>query len=153
MNVERHKLLFAFSSILSYNKRTSKEETMQKSLLLFPVLLLVLAGCGNRSIVKEDLKTLPANILMDRAAERYSLYDYQGALAYYQAVIDYHPDKYEDVAWARYEIGYIYYVQKKYDKAKEYFEAAASTPQAPHGVIILSEMMLKKIPSKTQKTS
>ncbi|MCX7882729.1 MAG: tetratricopeptide repeat protein [Brevinematales bacterium] len=121
---------------------------MQKCVLLSLTFALVMAGCASRSVVKEDLAKLPANILMDKAAERYSTYDYKGALTYYQAVIDYHPQRYEEVAWARYEIGYIYYIQKKYDKAKEYFEAASSTPTAPHGVIILSEMMLKKIPAK-----
>lgn len=122
---------------------------MPKSFHIFFIASLLLIGCTPRAVVKEDLSKLPANVLMDKAAERYSVYDYQGALTYYQAVIDYYPSRYEEVAWARYEIGYIYYVQKKYDKAREFFELASSTPQAPNSVIILSEMMLKKLPSKS----
>ncbi len=121
---------------------------MQKHLLLSFMVFLVLSGCSKSANIKEDIKKLPANILMDRAAERYSVYDYKNALVYYQAVLDNHPESYEDVAWARYEMGYIYYVQKQYEKAREYFEAAAASQQAPHGVVILSEMMLSKLPSK-----
>jgi len=122
---------------------------MQNHRVFLALIVAFLVGCASRSTLKEDPKTLPANILMDRAAERYSIYDYTGALVYYQAVIDYHQDKNEDVAWARYEIGYIYYIQKKYPKAREYFEAAMATPQAPNSVLILSEMMLKKLAAKT----
>ncbi|URA09393.1 tetratricopeptide repeat protein [Thermospira aquatica] len=122
---------------------------MQKYLLLSLVLFLTIGGCSQSTSVKEDIKKLSPNILMDKAAERYSVYDYKNALMYYQAVLDNYPESYEDVAWARYEMGYIYYIQKKYNKSKEYFEAAAASKNAPHAVIILSEMMLSKLPTQS----
>jgi outer membrane protein assembly factor BamD (BamD/ComL family) len=122
---------------------------MQKYFFPLVLIIFLIAGCGNSSVVKQDIATLPANILMDKAAERYSTYDYQGALAYYEAVLKYHPDKTEEVSWARYEIGYIYYLQKKHSLARQYFEDAYNTQGAPTSVLILSEMMLKKLPQTT----
>lgn len=126
---------------------------MQNKLISTFVVFFLFTACSGKDTTREDMKNLSASLLMDRAAERYSLYDYRGALAYYQAVIKNHPDKTEEVAWARYEIGYIYYIQKKYTEAKTYFEAASATQNAPHSVIILSEMMLRKITEKTVKTT
>jgi outer membrane protein assembly factor BamD (BamD/ComL family) len=91
----------------------------------FPVLagmcMLFISACAaGPAVISDDLS--PAE-LIQRAQEASDKNRYNAALAYYQALLDRNPTNIDLICAAEYEIAFIHYKQKKYDLAKEEFNA------------------------------
>ena len=124
----------------------------------FAILLalgLILSSCGRRPVTRvNDLENLTSQRLLELGADRYVNYDYDGATYYYENLIELFPEDHINVAWARYELGYINYQRKRPQQAIEYFTRVLQTPvddmpgvtgsqaSAPHR---LASMMIENI--------
>ena len=56
---------------------------------------------------------------------------YKNAIAAYDAIIKNYADNTRALVWAHYEIGFCYYVQKKYEMAEKYFRLVINDFQEP----------------------
>jgi hypothetical protein len=98
---------------------------------------------------------MPSQKLLELGAEKYSNILYKDAIYYYSNIITLFPDDNEQDnesrAWAVYEIGYINFVQNKYNVADSFFDEVLkmkSTTKAPQ---FLASQMKDKIAAKKQK--
>jgi outer membrane protein assembly factor BamD (BamD/ComL family) len=122
--------------------------------------LSVLAGAGFLFIsacaagpvnISDDLS--PAE-LIQRAQEASDKNRYNLALQYYQALLDRNPTNIDLICAAEYEIAFIHYKQKKYDAAKEEFNALLLRYNTPDEELLpqeykkLSNIVLERIAEK-----
>jgi tetratricopeptide (TPR) repeat protein len=124
-----------------------------------PALLftLLLGACGDSSrIPKPELAALSPKFIMEKGVDRYINYDEDGALYYYNSIIELwgdNPDAQEYVAWANYEIGFIRYTQSRYDLATQYFHKVLQINSPTKAPQVLAAKMLKKIEAKLNKNT
>jgi tetratricopeptide (TPR) repeat protein len=135
-------------------KAKIKGEIMNKKISLVTIFaFLVIAGCGPAPLVPEkELQAYDVRKVMELGAQNYSGYYYDSALYYYNEVCKiFTNDTSEEMdsrAWAKYEIGYINYMQGKYDEANRYFDEVLSLKLANSAPQILANEMKEKIKRK-----
>jgi tetratricopeptide (TPR) repeat protein len=101
--------------------------------------------------ISDDLS--PAE-LIQRAQEASDKNRYKVALQYYQALLDRNATNIDLVCTAEYEIAFIHYKQKKYDIAKEEFDALLLRYNIPDEELLpqeyktLSHIVLDRIAEK-----
>lgn len=83
--------------------------------------------------VKAD--TSPAEIVQ-RAQEASDKNRYNQALEYYEIILERFPDDIDMVCTAEYEIAFIHYKQRKYDLAREEFNALLERYDSPDEVLL-----------------
>jgi outer membrane protein assembly factor BamD (BamD/ComL family) len=92
-------------------------------LWIFPLLLAIMSCVSGPVDIGEDLT---AAELVQRAQEASDRNRYKVSLQYYEIVLERFPADMEYVCTAEYEIAFIHYKQKKYDIAKDEFNALLS---------------------------
>ncbi|MDR2070265.1 MAG: tetratricopeptide repeat protein [Treponema sp.] len=101
---------------------------------LIVVLGMLLSACHSGPVaVKAD--TSPAEIVQ-RAQEASDKNRYNQALEYYEIILERFPDDIDMVCTAEYEIAFIHYKQRKYDLAREEFNALLERYDSPDEVLL-----------------
>lgn len=120
------------------------------SIILFTALLLTgLTACGTTKEIPEDLSSAQ---LLQNGQSAVDSGDYTTALRYYNTVLERFGTDTETYIITKYEIGHLYFKQKKYDLAKPYFtEIIDIYNEAPYGSLPpaykkLSQLQLEQIP-------
>jgi outer membrane protein assembly factor BamD (BamD/ComL family) len=116
-------------------------------------MLVSFISCASGPInIPEDIQKEPAKLIQlgQEASDREQ---YDIALQYYKAVLAYNSERITYVCAAEYEIGFIYYKQKKYDEARaqlQALQARYTDPEsgAPPEYNTLAELVLEKIPQE-----
>jgi len=123
-----------------------------KKFFLFAILPLVAAvAMGCASVPKSIPEDLSSSELVQRAQEATDAYNYNAAIAYYQAAIDRFGGDPAIMCMGEYEIAFIYYKQGKYTASAELFEKLLARYAAPGGESlparyqILAEKVLPKV--------
>ena len=118
-------------------------------------ITLCLAACATGAVhIPEELS--PAEIIQ-RAQEALDRNRYGVALQYYEALLDRNSTNIDLVCEAEYEIAFIHYKQKRYDQAKEEFNALLERYNAPGGEYlppqfrILASKVLQTIDEKENR--
>jgi tetratricopeptide (TPR) repeat protein len=124
--------------------------------LLIIFACMFLAGCASPPTVPEkELETYSAKKVMELGAQSYSYNFYDNAIYYYEEVDKIFTNNTEENidsrAWAIYEIGYIKFVEEKYDEADKYFDEVLSFKLANTAPQILANEMKEKIRLKMAK--
>jgi len=125
---------------------------MKRILVLLGIFLV--ASCSSQFNVKPDaeLQKMSSRKILNLAAANYVNYQYDAAIHYYKKLVEFFPDDLENVAWAKYEIGFIYYKKGQYKKADKYFnEVSAQDSKLLVGAQILSSKMKDVIAQKLHK--
>lgn len=129
--------------------------TMNKSLpaVIFAVLIgMFLAGCGLKVLPENELKGLNAQKILDLGAEKYSQYEYEEAVYYYNSIARLFPQDSEEVndqkAWAKYEIAYIRYQQNRFDEALQQFNDVLKIKSKSTAPRILAAQMIEKLKAR-----
>jgi hypothetical protein len=121
------------------------------------MLTLLLGACGDSSrISKSELATLSPKFIMEKGVDRYINYDENGALYYYNSIIEVwgeNPDAQEYVAWANYEIGFIRYTQSNYDLALQFLRKVLQINSPTKAPQVLAAKLMKKIETKMNKNA
>ena len=94
-----------------------------------------------------------AEKLLLEGQRAYNKKDYELALRYYNAIIEYYPDDKKNVAWAYYEIGYVYYIQEDYEDAKNYFTIVINNYPDQKDACALAGYILSKIQSDSDNNT
>jgi outer membrane protein assembly factor BamD (BamD/ComL family) len=119
------------------------------------VLAVVLLGCSSGPVNITD-DTTPAEIVQ-RAQEASDKNRYKLAMQYYELILERFPDDTEMVCTAEYEIAFIHYKQRKYDLAREGFNALLERYNTPDEVLLppqykrLATIVLERIDEKKTK--
>ena len=116
-------------------------------LLFFTIIFTSLFSCAETQIsIKNNDGTIysPQRLLLEGQTEVNEA-QYEQALQYYQAVIDNFPDDKENLAWAYYEIGYVYYLMEDYLNAKINFKIVIKDYKKQKDAYYLAQFMLSKI--------
>lgn len=114
--------------------------------ILAAVLAAGAGACAKPVYISDEvLHTYSSKQLLETAAQRYVNGDYAGAKYYYNKIIEFYPEDPEYVSWANYEIGYIFYVEHKYQQANEYFDKTIQIETVSHAPQILAANMKKLI--------
>ena len=123
-----------------------------KKFFLFAILPLVAAvAMGCASVPKSIPEDLSSSELVQRAQEATDAYNYDAAIAYYQATIDRFGGDPAILCMGEYEIAFIYYKQGKYAASAELFEKLLARYAAPGGESLparyqtLAEKVLPKV--------
>ena len=96
-------------------------------------------------------KPLTINEYEKIAQEEYDNERYDNAITVYEAILKHYPDNLRASAWANYEIGYSYFVQKEYDTAEIYFRKVLNEYQDPASNKLAQDMLNKIIEEKDKK--
>jgi tetratricopeptide (TPR) repeat protein len=113
---------------------------------------LLISACAYGPAVITD-ETTPAE-LIQRAQEASDKNHYDLALEYYQALRDRYGDDIELICTAEYEIGFIYYKQKRYDEARTELNALLDRYNTPDEMLMprqfkrLATIVLERITEK-----
>ncbi|MDR2246744.1 MAG: tetratricopeptide repeat protein [Treponema sp.] len=101
---------------------------------LIVAFAMLLSGCSSGP---EEIRadTTPAEIVQ-RAQEASDRNRYKQAKAYYEMVLERFPDDIDMVCTAEYEIAFIHYKQRKYDLAREGFNALLERYNIPDEVLL-----------------
>ncbi len=117
-----------------------------RKILIASLFFLALGACAKPALIPdEELKTYTTKKLLEVAAERYVNNDYESAIYYYNKLIELFPEDNESVSWANYEIGFIYFVKKKYSLAITYFDKVLQIETLTHAPQILAANMKRVI--------
>jgi tetratricopeptide (TPR) repeat protein len=123
--------------------------------LVFLGALLLVSSCATGPVtISEDLS--PAE-LIQRAQEASDRNRYNLALQYYQAVLDRNAANIDLICAAEYEIAFIHYKQKKYETAREEFNALLMRYNTPDEELLpqqfkrLSNIVLQQITEKEKR--
>jgi outer membrane protein assembly factor BamD (BamD/ComL family) len=118
-----------------------------KSLILVLAAFVTLCACGGNSSIRpvSELKTLPAKKIFEFGAERYTASDYNNAVYYYSNIIALYPEDIDYQAMATYEIGFIYFRQKRYQEALDQFNKVENIKTSSTAPLILANQMIRKI--------
>ncbi len=113
---------------------------------------LFVAGCTGQLVPEKELAAYQVKNVMELGSQNYSTYNYDAALYYYTEVgkifTNDNDDSQDARAWAKYEIGYIKYMQEKYDEADKYFDEVLSLKLLNTAPQILAREMKDKIREK-----
>ena len=125
---------------------------MNRLLLLLFALVLCVSACATR-IVNIPYDLSPAE-LIQRAQEALDRNRYAIALQYYEALLERNITNIDLVCEAEYEIAFIHYKQKLYDRAREEFDALLERYDSPDGDSLPPQfkiLALKVLESITEK--
>ena len=81
----------------------------------------------------------------------YDAGDYKTAIKYYMTILEKYPDNKEYTSWACYEIGFVYFSQKKYKEATEWFQKVIDQYNGSKTAVKLATFMLAKITELSKK--
>ena len=118
------------------------------------VLTLLFSACASTINISQDLS--PAE-LIQRAHEAMDRNRYKIAIQYYQALHDRNPSNIDLIITAEYHIAFIHYKQKKYEQAKEGFNAILAYYNTPDEELLpkhfkrLSQIVLNNIAEKEKR--
>ena len=85
------------------------------------------------------------------AQKEYDNERYDNAIMAYEAILENYQDNLRASAWANYEIGYCYFVQKEYDTAEIYFRKVLNEFQDPAAKKLAQDMLDKIVEEKDKK--
>jgi len=127
-----------------------------KFALFLIAIVFLFAGCSGLNVIPEkDLVTFPIKKVMELGAQNYSYYHLDEASYYYTEIgkifTNDTPENIDGRAWAKYELGFIKYIEGRYSDADKYFDeclAMKLTLQAPQ---ILAQEMKDKIKALKNK--
>ena len=94
---------------------------------------------------KDILKQLPADRVLDIAATAYAANFLTKSIYFYTNAIEIFAKDTKTVAWANYEVGFIYFKKNKQKSALEYFDKVLQLNNAPTTVQNLARMMASRI--------
>ena len=94
---------------------------------------------------KDILKQLPADRVLDIAATAYAANFLTKSIYFYTNAIDIFANDAKTVAWANYEVGFIYFKKKQRKLALEYLDKVLQLNNAPTTVQNLARMMSSRI--------
>jgi outer membrane protein assembly factor BamD (BamD/ComL family) len=126
-----------------------------RNLFLFGLLVLMFS-CGNKSgiIPDKELRNMTPKKILELGAEKYTNYEYADALAYYASIERIFPEdndvNNEAKVWAKYEMGYIKYQEKKYKEALAFFEEVLKMKTPSVAPVTLANQMIDKIMNITK---
>lgn len=119
--------------------------------ILALAFVAAVSACGLRVMPEDDLKKLNPQKILDLAAEKYSIYQYEEAVYYYKSIGRLFPQDTDEVndqkAWALYEIGYIRYQQGRKEEALKKFSETLKIKSRSNAPRILAAEMIDKINS------
>jgi TolA-binding protein len=112
---------------------------------IFTVIIVLLASCATKMPALSTEEGAPLSITdyekiaqTERDNRRY-----ENAVRAYEALIANYPDNVQAVAWANYEIGFCYFVVKRYDEAEKYFRIVINEFQEPAARKLAQDMLAK----------
>jgi outer membrane protein assembly factor BamD (BamD/ComL family) len=103
------------------------------NLPLIVVLAGLISGCYSGPDIKDD--TTAAEIVQ-RAQEASDRNRYKLAMQYYELILERFPDDIDMVCTAEYEIAFIHYKQRRYEIAREGFNALLERYDTPDEVLL-----------------
>lgn len=115
--------------------------------------LFILSSCGSARIVipESELKTYNSKKVLELGAEKYSNYDYDSAIYYYEMIDKLFPEDMDARSWATYEIGYIKFAQNRYSESLTYFDSVLQMKISAPAVQLLAAKMREKALTKITK--
>ena len=99
---------------------------------------------------KDILKQLPVDRVLDIAATAYAANFLTKSIYFYTNAIDIFAKDAKTVAWANYEVGFIYFKKNQKKLALEYFDKVLQLKNAPVIVQNLARMMSSRIRNKKE---
>ena len=118
-------------------------------------LSFLLFSCAAKEIVIKDESgelIAPQKILLE-GQKAVDEANYDLALLYYQALIDNYSENKEYVAWAHYEMGYVYFLLEDYENAKLHFKVIVEDYKDQKSPYALAQFMLSKIEDIENETT
>ena len=125
-----------------------------KRLFLPLVILLLFSGCASNLNIREDLSPAELIQLGQEALDRNR---YKAAIQYYQALHDRNRSSIDLIITAEYHIAFIHYKQKRYEQAREGFNAILEYYNTPDEELLpqhfkrLSQIVLQSIDEKESR--
>jgi hypothetical protein len=123
-------------------------------ILNMALFFIMIASCSGKAIhPEEQIRTMAPQKILDLAAEKYSDLDYENARYYYYEIEKIYTNDNEENnlarAWAKYEIGYMYYQEGKKQEARASFlEVSKYKTQSLAPQLLANEMLDKLIKEK-----
>ena len=99
---------------------------------------------------KDILKQLPVDRVLDIAATAYAANFLTKSIYFYTNAIDIFANDTKTVAWANYEVGFIYFKKNQRKLALEYFDKVLQLNNAPTTVQNLARMMASRVRNKKE---
>ena len=99
---------------------------------------------------KDILKQLPADRVLDIAATAYAANFLTKSIYFYTNAIEIFAKDAKTVAWANYEVGFVYFKKNQQKLALEYFDNVLQLNNAPATVQNLARMMSSRIRNKKE---
>ena len=130
---------------------------MKKYKLIYLIFILVLGcfmvSCITRMPALYSESGDPLTIIeYEKIAQKeYDNERYDNAIMAYEAILENYQDNLRASAWANYEIGYCYFVQKEYDTAEIYFRKVLNEFQDPAAKKLAQDMLDKIVEEKDKK--
>jgi hypothetical protein len=123
---------------------------IRQIIILNMALFFIIVSCGGKAILPEEqIKTMAPQKILDLAAEKYSDLNYNEAKYYYYAIEKIFTNDNEENnlarAWAKYEIGYMYYQDGKKQEARACFLEVSKYKTQSLAPQLLANQMLDKL--------
>lgn len=119
-----------------------------RSLMVLTGLLVILFSGNSCSkkipILYKDGNPLSISEYEKIAQKEFDAERYSNAIKAYEAIIKNYPENPKALAWANYEIGFLFYIQKDYEKAENYLRKVLNEYQEP-AAKKLSEQLITRI--------
>ncbi len=122
---------------------------MNKKILIVLIILVfsLFFSCETyKYIINDDNGNLysPEKLLLEGQLA-YDKQAYDIAIKYFMTILEKYPDNKEFTSWACYEIGFVYFAQKKYDLASQWFKKVIEQYNGSTAAVKLATYMLQKI--------
>lgn len=128
-------------------------EVMKRTVTLIQILavfFLLFASCATKmpALYGEDGAPLSITDYEKIAQNERDSRRYENAIRAYEALIVNYPDNNKAVVWANYEIGFCYFVMKRYDEAEKHFRIVINEFQEPAARKLAQDMLAKIVEAK-----